>query len=117
MTAGILVEQPENTAAMLNGNVTFKCKSDRGRGLLRWYSSVNVLKDNELWSGYFFNPNKCPCECCYIDDKDSGKYNLIITAKEETAIHYMCLEPGSDYTPSASLIVISKYRTSEGTQI
>lgn len=117
-TVGILIEKPENTVAMLSQTITLKCKSDEDLKL-QWHTFENDAEKEELWNGYSLNPKACPCSSCNIDNHKPGEYNLNITATKETAKHYMCTEPGSFQSVSASLIVIESklrctYCTSSG---
>lgn len=112
-TVGILIEEPENTVALLNEKVTFKCKSDQKRKLV-WDFLGNDSTKEELGNGYFVNPKTCLSPYCQIDKHESGNYNLNIEARKETAKRYRCTEPGSFIQINASLTVIGTYQSVYG---
>lgn len=112
-TVGILIEKPENTVALLNKTVTFKCKSDKKDRKLHWdlFGNDSTKVPTILWNGYFVNPEACSSSYCQVDNHELGKCYLNIEARKETAKRYRCTEPGSLMQISASLTVIGMYQS------
>lgn len=97
--------------AVLDAATTIRCRSNESVNLI-WHSFASGLEEVQLYSGYGsnVNPLACPNSLCKVENPNPGEYNLIITARKETAKHYKCTEPVTLNKPSASFIVIGKYR-------
>lgn len=104
---GKLDIKPQNIIEQIGEDVTLQCASNATKGRIAW-STTNI--ENYIYSGNVLDP--AVSSYIYVDERDDGSCNLMITASATAAQRYICIDRVTGDNASADLTVVGKFFSS-----
>lgn len=98
---GKLAIKPQNIIENIGEAVTLECASRDLKGNIAW-SATNI--ENYIYSGETLDP--AVSSYIYVDERDDGSCNLMITASAIAARSYICIDRATGDNASADLTVV-----------